>query len=698
MKILETINSPADLRQLNSAELEQLAAEIRQFIVDAVSKTGGHLGSNLGAVELTLAVHRVFDSPKDVVLWDTGHQAYVHKIVTGRKDDFNRLRQEGGLSGYPNRTESEHDWVENSHASTILSYAHGFSTAFDLNGLRSPKGSTHSPSDRRVVAIIGDGALTGGMAYEALNNLGHSGRRVIVILNDNGRSYAPTVSKLSESLSRIRLSPSYVQTRNKVKQIIKDLPAVGGLAYSSVHATLSAVREMVEPHVFFESLGVRYTGPFGGHDVLAMESALRNAAEFDDGPIVVHVLTRKGQGYGPAEEDEVQCLHDLKVSSPTTLSVAPGTSSSNGHADPPSDIASISAKGAIQGNGHGAAVEELPRRSYTEVFTESLLKAAENDPRIVAITAAMPGPTGLLPFQDRYPDRYLDVGIAEQHAVTAAAGMAMAGLRPVVALYSTFFSRAFDQANLDVGMHKLPVTYVFDRAGITGDDGPSHHGVLDMVLNLVIPDVAIFAPSSAQELPLMFEAALELDGPAIIRFSKTLARQVPDDQVGTGMKARKVRSGKDVCILAVGKMAEAAEEAANILEHSGISATVWDVRVVRPADPEMLEDAASHPLIVTAEDGLRTGGAGSYLVDLIAGLSQTRACSPSLILGTPVRFLHHSKPDTILSKLGLDGPGIATSIIQALGAATTKSASANTRVSPAQRKMASAAPSESQGN
>ncbi len=640
--ILDTIHSPEDLRTLSHEALTTLCGEIRAFIVDAVSTTGGHLGSNLGAVELTLAVHRVFDSPRDVILWDTGHQAYVHKIVTGRKEQFSALRQEGGLSGYPNRNESEHDWVENSHASTILSYAHGISTSFDLQ----KAGSAH-PGGRRVVAVVGDGALTGGMAYEALNNLGHSRRRCIIVLNDNGRSYAPTISKLSESITRLRLNPSYVHTRQRLKQMLRDLPAVGGIAYTSVHGLVSALREMVEPHVFFESLGVRYTGPIDGHDIEGIENALRNAIEWEDGPIVVHVLTEKGHGYAPAVEDEVQCLHDLKVASPPTAS-------SNG--------SSVSDKDVPR-----PTVRAVDRRPYTEVFTESLLELAADDPLIVAITAAMPGPTGLLAFQEKFPERFFDVGIAEQHAVTAAAGMAMAGLRPVVAVYSTFFSRAFDQANLDVGMHRLPVTFVFDRAGITGDDGASHHGVLDMALCLAIPGMAIFAPSSAGEIPPMLASALAWEGPAMLRFPKTPAPILPAGEIGSGMKARKVRSGKDVAILAVGKMVERSAEAAALLEEQGISATVWDVRVVRPADAEMIADAAGHPMLVTVEDGIRLGGAGTYLSDLVCTEGAARAGRPGVVnLGTPIEYISHAKPDAILARLGLDAPGIAASIRDAL--------------------------------
>jgi 1-deoxy-D-xylulose-5-phosphate synthase len=624
--LLDSVNSPADLRSLDDEQLQQLAAEIRQFIVEKVAVTGGHLGSNLGAVELTLAVHRVFDSPRDIVLWDTGHQAYVHKIVTGRRDAFDTLRQTGGLSGYPNRLESEHDWVENSHASTILSYAHGIATAVG-------RGST----DRTVVAVIGDGSMTGGMAFEGLNNLGHSGKRVVVILNDNGRSYAPTISRLSESVTRLRLHPSYVSASARVEQILRDLPAVGELAWSSLQGFKAALREIIEPTAFFEALGVRYTGPIDGHDIPRLEAALRNAAEFD-GPIVVHVLTHKGRGYPPAEDDDEKCLHDAPVFDPAT----------------------------------GPPVGWSAPKGYTQAFTDSLIELADRHPQVVALTAAMPGPTGLLPFQARYPDRFFDVGIAEQHAVTAAAGMAMAGLRPVVALYSTFFTRAFDQAVYDVGLHGLPVVFAMDRAGITGNDGPSHHGVLDLALTLKIPGITVFAPSSAQELKTMLRTALDLDGPSAIRYPKTAAREVTFDCVGSGLSARRVRSGRDVCIVAVGKMVEPAEEAAAVLADAGIEATVWDPRVVKPLDPAMIADAASHPLVVTVEDGVRVGGVGSFVADAITSLttapgahvssSSPTTPPPVVTLGTPLEFIPHGDPATILSSLGLDAAGIAATV------------------------------------
>ena len=607
--LLEAVNGPDDVRRLSYAELRTLAVEIRQFIVDAVTSAGsGHLGSNLGAVELTMAVHRVFDSPKDIILWDTGHQAYVHKIVTGRRDEFVSLRKAGGLSGYPNRQESEHDWIENSHASTIVSYAHGLATAKEM-------GVLEGGPDRRVVAIIGDGSMTGGMAFEGLNNLGHSGRKAIIILNDNGRSYAPTVSKLTESVARLRVNPAYRKQRARLEQLIDRMPMSEQL-HKGLEATTAALREAFEPRAFFEDLGVRYTGPFDGHDVEGLERALRNAAE-EDGPIVVHVLTQKGRGYAPAETDNIKRLHDIGAAKPG---------------------------------------------SYTAAFTDAMCKLGEERPELVAITAAMPDSTGLLPFGERFPGRLIDVGIAEQHAVCSAAGMAMGGLRPVVAVYSTFLTRAFDQVMYDVGLHGQPVIFAIDRAGITGDDGASHHGVLDMVLLTKVPGMTVLAPSSYQELGRMLEHALAItDGPVAIRFPKTPARSVGPDEVGDGLAGRLVRRGSDVCLLAVGKLVADAEAAAAALEAEGVSATVWDVRCVKPLDPEMLADALEHPAVVTMEDGLRDGGAGSAIADALGQLAATtgRDAPRVSVLGVPARYLPQGKPDDILAELGLDAGGIA---------------------------------------
>ena len=644
--ILHRIDSPDGLKELSLAECEELAVELRSFIVDAVSKTGGHLGSNLGAVELTIALHRVFSSPEDVLLFDTGHQAYVHKLITGRREGFARLRQAGGLSGYPKRAESPHDVSENSHASTALSWSHGIASARRLTG---------RDEGRHVVAVVGDGALTGGMAYEALNNLGHSGARVLVVLNDNGRSYAPTVSRLSVSLTHLRLNPAYVQARQRIRQLIRELPAVGGLAYSGVHGFTSALREVVTPHTFFEALGIRYAGPIDGHDLVELEIALANATEWD-GPIAVHVVTQKGRGYAPAEEDDVQRLHDVKVATPI---ITDPTSRGSRVAEP-----TVTARDALAPDAAA-----IPPATFTDAFTRALVRHAEADPRIVAITAAMPGPTGLLPFQDRFPDRFVDVGIAEQHAVTAAAGMAMAGIRPVVAVYSTFFTRAFDQANLDVGLHGAPVVFVLDRAGITGDDGPSHHGVLDLALTLAIPGMTVFAPSSAAEVEVMLAEALALEGPSAIRFPKTPAPPPVGGVCGSGLAARKLRQGDGtVCLLAVGKLVTAAMDAAELLAADGIDATVWDPRVISPPDDAMLRDARAHHQVVTVEDGVRLGGAGMFLADAMGAIESSEPVPPVTVLGTPRRFITQDKPDRILASLGLDAEGIAASVRHSVAA------------------------------
>ncbi len=612
--LLASIESPADLLALSYEQLDELSAEIREFIIATVASTGGHLGSNLGVVELTLALHRVFESPKDILLFDTGHQSYVHKLLTGRRYGFKNLRKRGGLSGYPNRSESPHDWIESSHASTALSYAHGLSVALEQKHELIGHGGR-----RHVVAVVGDGSLTGGMAYEALNNLGVANQRVVIVLNDNGRSYAPTISKLSTSLTSLRLNPTYLTLRQRIRKLLPRLTRLGKVAYKGIDGAANVVREMVTPRTFFEDLGVRYVGPLDGHNIEVMESALRNAAEWD-GPIVVHVLTEKGRGYAPATADDLK-MHDFKL--------------------PPKNAA------------------QAPK-TYTQVFSESLLEAGGRDERIVAITAAMAGPTGLLPFQAAFPDRFFDVGIAEQHAVTAAAGMAMGGLKPVVAIYSTFFSRAFDQANLDVGLLNLPVTFVFDRAGITGDDGPSHHGILDMALCLAIPNMTVFAPSSAAEIPVMLETALSLPTPTALRFPKT-PPQPFDGLVGSGLQARRVQQGNGkLCVLAVGKMADAAYQALALLGASAADVTLYDVRVL-PPDPAMIDDAVTHERVITIEDGTRHGGAGSLMVSAVRGRAQERgiAFPTTRILGVPRAYLEHHTPDALLHELGLDVEGIA---------------------------------------
>jgi len=648
---LADIRQPSDLRGLSHTQLSELAGEIRDFIVAAVAETGGHLGSNLGAVELTLALHRTFESPRDAILWDTGHQAYVHKLVTGRRGGFSQLRQAGGISGYPSREESFHDFIENSHASTVLSYAHGMAVARDAGQL---------PERRHVVAVIGDGSLTGGMAYEALNNLGHSKTRVIIVLNDNGRSYAPTVSnlthqphpldetgemprprdrftsRLSRALTNVRLNPVYVRRQRRLEKWLHDLPVVGPQAERGLEAIKAGIREYLQPTAFFEALGVRYVGPVDGHDFVELEHALgAAAARSEEGPIVVHVITQKGRGYPPAEDDDEKHLHDAPVFDPV--------------------------------NGPPKAVPT----GYTQAFADALIKEAQSDQRIVAITAAMPGPTGLIAFQSHYPDRFYDVGIAEQHAVTFAAGLAMGGMRPVVAIYSTFLNRAWDQLVYDVALHRLPVVFCLDRAGVTGDDGPSHHGIYDMALLSKVPGMRVLAPSSAQDLQQMLHDALSLadSGPVVIRYPKGNARQVSEHDVGTGLHARRmtIDPGKGLCILAVGKMVAAAEQAVAALARDNIAATLWDVRSCVPADEEMIRDAAAHRCVLTLEDGIRDGGIGFLLADAITAV--VPAAPPVIrVLGLPTRFIPHAKPDVILAKLGLDAAGVERTAREMLAA------------------------------
>jgi 1-deoxy-D-xylulose-5-phosphate synthase len=571
--------NPEVLGRMGRDELDALATEIRRFLVASVSRNGGHLGSNLGVVELTLALHRVFDSPRDRIVWDTGHQGYVHKLVTGRAGDFAGLRRAGGLSGYPSRAESPHDVVENSHASTALSYACGMAQAGLLTG-----------DPGRVIAVVGDGALTGGVAYEALNNIGVLGAPVLVVLNDNGRSYAPTVSTLT--------------TAGRLEDELCDPKAPAG---------------------FFEALGIAYQGPVDGHDIASLERELAEAARHD-GPIVLHVHTVKGRGYRFAEADEAKCLHDIGPFDPDT----------------------------------GVALAR-PARSYTEAFAEALLAEAAVRREVVAITAAMDGPTGLTGFKAGYPDRFFDVGIAEQHAVTAAAGMAMAGLRPVVAIYSTFLTRAFDQVYYDVGLHRLPVVFCIDRAGITGDDGPSHHGVTDLALLTKVPGMTVLAPSSYEEVGVMLRWALaSRTGPVAIRWPKT---EAPTAAVtGDGLAGRLVRVGTDVCLIGVGKMLGPCEEAAGLLGADGVSATVWDPRSLTPLDPAMLDHALSHRLVLVAEDGVAEGGVGSMVASALLAAGGDR--SPRVLAaGVPVAYLAHGRAPDILADLGLDGPGIGARVL-----------------------------------
>jgi 1-deoxy-D-xylulose-5-phosphate synthase len=546
-----------------------------------------------------------------------------HKLLTGRRYGFKELRKRGGLSGYPNRSESEHDWIESCHASTALSYAHGLSVALQLRKELVGHGGT-----RRVVAVVGDGSLTGGMAYEALNNLGHAGQRVVIVLNDNGHSYAPTITRLSEGLTALRLNQTYVSTRERLRGSLMRTPALGRLAYLGYRGVSTVVREMVTPHTFFENLGVRYIGPIDGHNIATLESTLARAAEWD-GPILVHVLTEKGRGYAPAETD-AQKLHDYKL--PAHLEA-----------------------------------DDVPVPSYAEVFSRALIELAEEDERIVALTAAMAGPTGLLQFQKRFPDRFFDVGIAEQHEMTAAAGMAMGGLKPVLSVYSTFFSRAFDQANLDVGLLDLPVLIVLHRAGITGVDGPSHHGILDIALCLAIPNMTVFAPSCAEELPAMMASALSMTTPTAIRLPTTLPRPL-DGLVGEGLTARRMVQGDGgLCVLAFGKMTGNALDARELMGDEASRVTVYDVRVV-PPDPAMIDDALRHNRVVTVEDGTRHGGAGTLIVSALRAraLELGRPFPNTRIFGVPRAYLEHHQADALIAEVGLDGAGLADSFARTL--------------------------------
>lgn len=615
--LLEEIGGPQDLRALGPSDLERLCAEIRDHLVGAVARTGGHLGPNLGVVELTLALHRVFDSPHDRIVFDTGHQAYVHKMLTGRLRGFGSLRQRGGLSGYPSRRESEHDVVENSHASTGLSYGLALATARELRG-----------EGGRVICVVGDGALTGGMAYEALNNIGQRQPEMIIVLNDNGRSYAPTVGGLAENLGQLRLSPTYERAKEAAGDTLRRVPVIGGSAYGAAKRMKDSLKHLVSPISIFETLGLKYGGPIDGHDIRALERALRDAAAFP-GPVVVHVVTDKGHGYGPAVEDEVDKFHGVASFDP----------SSGAFASRPS--------------------------TWTDVFEAALLDLAERDDRIVAITAAMASSTGLLRFANRFPERFFDVGIAEQHAVTFAAGLAMQGLRPLVCIYSTFLQRAFDQVACDVALHGLPVTLVLDRAGITGDDGPSHHGALDLAYLRCIPGMTVSAPSRPADLRRLLVTALEQEGPFAIRFPRGAAPDGGVTDLGPLAMGRceVLRSGSAILLLAVGKMVAAAAQAAELLHDQGVSSTVVDVRFIKPLDPEIANLCARHVGVVTVEDGVVSGGCGAAVLELLsrAGI-QTRV----RMLGLPDRFIEHGAQALLLGELGLDATGIAGAALDLL--------------------------------
>jgi 1-deoxy-D-xylulose-5-phosphate synthase len=618
MGILETIESPADLRRLDQAHLTQLAGEVRAFLVEQTSRSGGHLSPNLGVVELTFALHRVFDSPKDAIVWDTGHQAYVHKIVTGRARDFAHLRQAGGLSGYPSRKESVHDLVENSHASTSLSYALGIAEA-----------RLRKRIDGHVVAVIGDGALTGGMAYEALNQIAHlQPPNLIIVINDNGRSYAPTVGGLARHLSQLRVDPRYERIKEDISRLLRDLPLVGATADQAAYRVKESLKQLLQPSTIFESLGIKYAGFVDGHDEPALEEVLSRAKRLRE-PVVVHVVTEKGHGYGPAVEDEVDKLHGVSAFDPLT--------------------------------GRPRTTE----LTYTDVFGEALMTAATRRPEVVAITAAMASSTGLLNFAKEFPDRFFDVGICEQHAVTFAAGLALAGMRPVVCIYSTFLARAFDQTIMDVAMHKLPVVFVIDRAGVTGPDGSSHHGVFDLSYLRMIPNLKVAAPADATELCALLETALASDGPVAIRYPKGPVPSTPELPVEPLPVGRweERRKGSDAVIFAVGRMVEVAQEAAERLELQQISCGVVNARWIKPMDPRIVDWSRSHPVVMTVEDNVGSGGFGGAVLETLAphGLA-----GRVRVLALPDEFLPHGKASDILKDQGLDAAGIAKAVYEAV--------------------------------
>jgi 1-deoxy-D-xylulose-5-phosphate synthase len=617
--LLAQITSPAELRRLDPAELPQLAAEIRDFLVAKVSRTGGHLGPNLGAVELTIALHRVFDSPLDRVLWDTGHQAYVHKILTGRQAGFDALKQRGGLSGYPNQAESEHDVIENSHASTALSYADGLAKAYALRGER-----------RHVVAVVGDGALTGGMCWEALNNIALAkDRPVVIVVNDNGRSYSPTIGGLADHLASLRLRPGYEKALDMIKDTLPRTPLVGGPLYEALHGIKKGLKDLLAPQGLFEDLGLKYVGPVDGHDLPALESALRRARDFG-GPVILHCVTRKGLGYEPAEKDEEDNLHG-----PGPFDLATGRPLSSGG------------------------------RSWTGAFSEELVAIGTERPDVVAITAAMLHPTGLNAFAAAYPDRTFDVGIAEQHAVTSAAGLALGGLHPVVAVYATFLNRAFDQVLLDVALHRLPVTFVLDRAGVTGSDGPSHNGMWDLAILGMVPGLRMAAPRDEPTLRAELRAAVAVaDGPTALRFPKTpLPPDLPAvrQEGGLDVLREPVTGAADVLLVSVGAMAVDALDVADRIAAEGVSATVIDPRWVLPLDRALVPLAARHRLVVTLEDGVRVGGVGSRVSQL---LRDAGVLVPARDVGIPPAFLQHGAVSQVKAEIGLTAQDIARQVVE----------------------------------
>jgi len=600
--VIERVNSPRDLAAFTDEQLAQLASEIRAFLIEKVSKTGGHLGPNLGVVELTIALHRVFESPKDVIIFDTGHQAYVHKILTGRAKDFDSLRQGGGLSGYPSRKESAHDVVENSHASTSLSWADGISKGFELTGQK----------DRTVVAVVGDGALTGGMAWEALNNIAaDKNRHLVIVVNDNERSYSPTIGGLASHLATLRLTKGYEKFLDFAKSVIKATPVVGDPLYGAIHGMKKGIKDFIAPQGMFEDLGLKYYGPIDGHNIAELEEALKRAKNFE-GPVIIHAITEKGRGYKPALEDEAERFHAVGIVNPET----------------------------------GMPVKQSGT-SWTKVFSNELVEVGKENPKVVAITAAMMGPTGLDKFQANFPDRTIDVGIAEQHALTSAAGLAYTGIHPVVAVYSTFLNRAFDQLLLDVALHKAGITLVLDRAGVTGDDGPSHHGIWDLALGGIVPTLQIAAPRDAQTLKEELREAIAVaDAPTMIRFPKGEAiESVPAIRRESGFDILLEGQTKELLIISIGAMAKLAVDAAKL-----IGATVVDPRWVKPISNELITFAANFQKVIVIEDGIKHGGIASTINE--AGVKAES-------IGIPLEFIEHAKRDQIMNELGINAQTIA---------------------------------------
>ena len=624
VSLIARIRDPRDVRALTPAQLPILAAEIRAFLVAKVSATGGHLGPNLGVVELTIALHRVFHSPDDAIIWDTGHQSYVHKILTGRAAGFDQLRQPGGISGYPSRAESAHDIVENSHASTSLSYADGLAKAWEIRGLL---GQQH------VVAIIGDGGLTGGMAWEALNNIAGSNRQVVIVVNDNERSYSPTIGGLAHHLSTLRTTRGYERFMQWGKRLLHRTPLVGSPLYGTLHGMKKGVKDIMAPQGMFEDLGLKYIGPVDGHDESEVEHALTRAKDFN-GPVIVHVITEKGRGYGPAEADDADRFHAVGIVDPDTgipLAVAGPT--------------------------------------WTGVFSDAMLQAGRERDDVVAITAAMLGPTGLDAFSQAFPHRTFDVGIAEQHAATSAAGMAFGGLHPVVALYATFLNRAFDQILMDCALHKAGVTFVLDRAGVTGDDGATHNGVWDLSLLQIVPGLRIAAPRDEATLRAEFAEALLIgDAPTVVRYPKgALPPLRPALRSVQGIDILAEHSDQHVLIISVGAFAELSCEVADRLQAQGIGSLVVDPRWVKPVPEAIVTLAKNAKLVVVIEDGLRTGGVGSAVSQAL------RDANIEVLvrnIGIPDQFLDHGKRADLLKQFGLSPQEIARSIVESVSVNT----------------------------